>query len=447
MTLSRLKISLILTALLLLLQTATPSRAAAAPAVTIKIMTLNLHNGKDTAQQPNFTRLNRLIAAEQPDIVALQEVQPKHLKQIQVPGYQMISGPNANYGFFRFGNALLTRHRIIYHRHHYLPSQKEQRGVDEVALEIQGQNLRVLNTHLGLGHQEQQCQIRELIRISSYLPGPILLTGDFNLEPFHRLLEGFTFQEVSMGVGSFYKTFPTWNPVYHIDHIWYSPHFMPLWAQAVAWDGSDHLPVIAFLKLVEPGQYTDKPVTIPDPTLANNPLLPDIGFHPLHLKATLMAGDSQLKIDSGFLEIPLLRQLGFKAGYHREAAELALIYHLTIDLRDYFSLAGIRNKAEWNFAFAGNSQGDYWLEWEQYYRWNHRWGSRLTIAGGDKPDVAFEQSYLPTENIRVTVGFDTASHWQAGLAYTPDQRQVWQVSYAKGDLAKGFQLSWEYRFF
>lgn len=446
MILSKLKIFLILTAfLLLLLQTATPSQAAV-PAMTIKIMTLNLHNGKDATQQPNFTRLNRLITAEQPDIVALQEVQPKQLKQIHVPGYHMVCGPNANFGFFRFGNALLTRHRIIYHRHHYLPSQKEQRGVDEVALEIHGQNVRVLNTHLGLGHEEQKRQIRELIRINSYLPGPILLTGDFNLEPFHRLLERFTFQEVSMGMASFYKTYPTWNPIHHIDHIWYSPHFMPLWAQPVAWDGSDHLPVIAALKLVEPGQYTDKPVAIPDPTSTNNPLLPDIGVHPLHLQATLITEDSRLKIDSGFINIPLLPQLGFKTGYYREDAELALIYHLIIDLRDYFSLAGIRNKAEWNFAFVGNNKGDYWLEWEQYYRWNHRWGSKLTVAGGDKPEVAFEQSYLPTENIRVTVGFDTESHWQAGLAYTPDQRQVWQVSYDKDELAKSIKLGWEYRF-
>jgi len=443
----RLKNYLKLAVFLFLLQIATPSQAMNVPSLTVKIMTLNLHNGKDMAKQPNFARLNQLIATEQPDIIALQEVQNKHLSRLQVPGYRMISGPNANYAFFRFGNALLTRHRIIYHRHHYLPSRREQRGVDEVALDLGGQSLRVLNTHLGLGHKEQRQQIEELIRIGSYLPGPVLLTGDFNLEPSHWLLEGFVFQEVSMAVGNSYKTFPAWNPAYQIDHIWYSPHFLPLQAQPVAWDGSDHLPVIATLTLVEPGGYNAELVAIPDLLLAHNPLLPDIGVYPSRLEVALTVDQSQLNFHTGSLEIPLLQPLGFKVGYHRKTTELALTYHHNIDLRDYFSLAGIRSKAEWNLSIFGNNKGDFWVEWSQYYRWNDRWGNKLTVTGGaDKPDLAFEQIFLPTTQTRIIVGYDTDSHWQAGLAYTPDQQQVWQVSYSKDDLAKSYQLGWEYRF-
>ena len=60
-------------------------------------------------------RFAQLVAVEQPDIISLQEVQAKQVKALQVAGYRTIAGPNANCVFFRFGNALLTKHRITKH--------------------------------------------------------------------------------------------------------------------------------------------------------------------------------------------------------------------------------------------------------------------------------------------------------------------------------------------
>jgi endonuclease/exonuclease/phosphatase family metal-dependent hydrolase len=422
------------------------ARAEAAQA-TIKIMTLNLHNGKDARQQPNFTRFIQLVATEQPDVISLQEVQTKHIKLLQIPGYQAISGPNANYAFFRFGNALLTRHKIVYHRHHYLPSQKEQRGTDEVLLNINGASLRILNTHLGLGAAEQQRQINEIVRISSYLSGPLIITGDFNLEPTSKLLTGFPLREVGT-VLSGYKTYPTKQPQYQIDQIWYNPDLNPLKAQTLKWDGSDHLPVTASLVLQTNTVLPPDPVTIPDPALQHNPLLPDIGAHPVCLnlawQKNTAAGTDQT---GGSFTLPFAGHFTVRAGYDGETAQLALTAYKTWDLRDYFSLTGARGKAEWGLTgLVDSERGSSWWEWNQYYRWSNRWGSHILVTGAkDQPRWFWEQSYLPSEKMRLTFGADSDFRLRAGIAFTPDKRQIFQGEYRKIAGGALYRLGWEYR--
>jgi endonuclease/exonuclease/phosphatase family metal-dependent hydrolase len=425
----------------------TPTRARAETAnLTIKVMTLNLHNGKDSNQLSNFDRFAQLVALEQPDVISLQEVQVKHLNLLQSAGYQAIAGPNANHAFFRFGNALLTRHKIIYHRHHYLPSQKEQRGVDEVLLDLGGSSLRVLNTHIGLGQTEQQRQIDEIVRICGYLTGPLIITGDFNFEPTSKLLAGFPLREVSAVLGG-YKTFPAKRPRYQIDQIWYSPEFFPLKARPLNWDGSDHLPVMASLVLKTTTVLPRDPVAIPDPTLRHNPLLPDVGdISPQITLSGLHNPSAGHKAVSGALEVPLTRRYRLTCGYDGTDLFLGFTYKQTIDLRDYFSLAGVRGKAEWNFTVAGSDADDLWLEWRQYYRWSNRWGSNIMLSNQeDQPHCLWEQDYLPREKFRLQFGADSDFHLRAGIAFSPDQRQVFKVQYLQTDDDDQYRFGWECR--
>jgi endonuclease/exonuclease/phosphatase family metal-dependent hydrolase len=423
----------------------TPASASGTAALTLKVITLNLNNGKDAGGQRNLERFTQFVIAEQPDIIALQEVQPKDLKRLALPGYRVITGPNANYIPFFFGNALFTRHPILYHRHHYLPSQKEQRGVDEVAIEVNGQTLRILNTHIGLGREEQRRQIGELVRISGYLPGPMLITGDFNLEPSNPLLREFPFREVSAAEVP-YKTFPAWQPQYQIDQIWYNDYLELRAARALPWDGSDHLPVTASLVLKNGSAETAGPVPIPDLTLQHNPLLPDVGEAKAKIGLTL----SRSPEDSltGAIELPFEKRFLIRAASDGENSELAVGYRQNIDLRDYYSLAGIRGKAQWDWAVASDLNGQAWLEWDQYYRWSDRWGTRLTLAGGEqKPACSWEHYYLPTPKLRISAGYDSASEFRAGLAFTPGKRQILQVQYRRGDSVEKYSLGWEYWFF
>jgi endonuclease/exonuclease/phosphatase family metal-dependent hydrolase len=421
-----------------------PASAAADQPALFKVITLNLHNGADAGGQSNLERFAKFVTDQQPDIIALQEVQPKLIKKLKIPGYRFITGPNANYIPFYFGNALLTRRPILYHRHHYLPSQKEQRGVDEVAIEVNGQTLRVLNTHIGLGREEQRRQIGELVRISGYLPGPVIITGDFNLEPANPLLREFPFREVNAAEVP-YKTFPAWQPQYQIDQIWYNDYLELRAARALPWDGSDHLPVTASLVLKNGSAETAGPVPIPDLTLQHNPLLPDVGEAKAKIGLTL----SRSPEDSltGAIELPFEKRFLIRAASDGENSELALGYRQNIDLRDYYSLAGIRGKAQWDWAVASDLKGQAWLEWDQYYRWSNLWGTRLTLASGNqKPACSWEQYYLPTPKLRISAGYDSASEFRAGMAVTPGKRQVIQIQYRRGDSAEKYSLGWEYWF-
>jgi endonuclease/exonuclease/phosphatase family metal-dependent hydrolase len=413
--------------------------------ITIKIVTLNLHNGQDSAYQPNLERFAQLIAAEQPDIISLQEVQAKLVKSLQIAGYQAISGPNANYLSFRFGNALLTKHQIIYHRHHYLPSHKEQRGVDEVVIKVSGRYLRILNTHLGLGWEEQKRQVSEISRISACFTGPLVITGDFNFEPSSKLLTVFPFQEV--GGSKSYKTFPTKLPKHHIDHIWYNPDFQVLEARALPWNGSDHLPVMALLKLTSMASAPLQPVTIPDPTLQHNPLLPDVGERTVRvffswLESTVTCATTF----GGGVVVPFAGQFGLNAGYHGNQAYLGLTYFKTIDLRDYLSLAGVRGKAEWNLTVAADCADQFWLEWRQYYRWSNHWGSTIVLTDRDnQPGWTWEQSYLPWKKIRLQFGADSEFRLRAGVAFSPNKHQILALRYRQIDTGNHYRLEWEYR--
>ncbi len=435
------KIGIVFIVLFFIISKPAPA-AERANLLTIKILTLNLHNGIDMNNQSNLTRFAQLIAAEQPDIIALQEVQRNHLHHLQVSGYRSIAGPNVNCVFFRFGNALFTRHKIVYHRHHYLPGQKEQRGVDEVAIEIDGQYLRVLNTHIGLGRDEQKQQIDEISRISRYLPGPLIITGDFNLEPFHELLTDFNFNEVSSGI-AFYKTYPAVQPRFHIDQIWHNDYFQSVEARPVLWQGSDHLPVVAGLKLMNAGSFPEQ-VAIPDPTLQHNPLLPDVEDYPAKTRLAIDLRNTFCSL-SGSIQVPIKKRFSVKARYNGRESELGIIYSKTIDLRDYFSYSRMRSKAAWEFSAATNLSGESRLEWSQYYRWGNQSGSKIVFAsGGQQPNWSWEQYYLPLEPLRLMIGVNGDSELTIGTAIAPAKNHTIELQYITGRTENRYSLNWNY---
>lgn len=408
--------------------------------LAITIMTLNLHNGKDSVGESNLGRFLELTAERQPDIIALQEVERRHLQSFEAAGYQIIAGMNANLPRFRFGNVILTKHKVLYGRHHYLPSQREQRGVNEVAVEIRGRYFRVLNTHIGLGQMEQRQQLNEIMRIAGYLKEPLLITGDFNLEPSNQLLTDFRFQHV----GSIFplpKTFPVHNPRYQIDLIWYSRHWQPVEAEVLDWDGSDHFPVLARLVLVEPHFIPLAKVEIPDITRENNPLLPDIGGTHYQLKATGSKYGNSTEINGGgrlYLDHLLFE---IESGNEQPSVSVGVVKQ--IDLRDYASLWGVRGQGQWSLSVSTASEEEPWLTWDQYYRWSKRWGTKISSSNGPGPELSIEQSYLPWDKLRYRLGVDNDHGFSLGIAVSPDQKQVFELAHFHSEPENYWSLSWE----
>lgn len=415
-----------------------PLYAAGEP-LSITVMTLNLHNGRDSIGESNLERFLELIAAKQPDIIALQEVERRHLKSFQSAGYQIISGMNANLPLFRFGNVILTRHKVIYHRHHYLPSKREQRGLNEVAVEIEGRYFRVLNTHIGLGWTEQMRQLNEIIRIAEYLNEPLLIVGDFNMEPSHKLFTGFQFQQIGT-VFSLPKTFPTHYPRYQIDLIWHSRHWRPIKAEVIDWNGSDHFPVISRLVIIEPHFNPLAKVEIPDLTKQYNPLLPDIGGTRYNIKLTGInnGASEEIRGGGGFY----LKNVSFGIESNNEQPILSVAVEKNIDLRDYASLWGVRGKAQWSFKASTTPEQDPWLTWEQYYRWSNSWGTRISTNNGPGAELRVEQLYLPSEKLRYRLELDNDNGFAVGLAVSPDKKQVFEAQRFRENEDYYWSVSW-----
>ena len=239
----------------------------------LRILTYNVHRCVGTDGRLDVGRVAAVIAAEAPDIVALQEVDVGRARTGKVDQAHEIARrlnmtPRVHAALRveeeLYGDAILTAlpHTVV--RAGPLPGYPpapmlEPRGALWVNIELgQGRKLQVLNTHLGLVPREQQLQAAALVGdewLSSALRhDPIILTGDFNAGPRSRVYAQFAHalrnaHDFSTHGPRRVATFPSRMPVLRIDHMFVSPgiHVLGLRAAmtALARTASDHLPLVA----------------------------------------------------------------------------------------------------------------------------------------------------------------------------------------------------------
>jgi endonuclease/exonuclease/phosphatase family metal-dependent hydrolase len=398
-------------------------------------MTLNLHRGTDESGTNQLAADLALFNTERPDLIALQEVESGHLKTFMSAGYQVIFGPNLNLTPFHFGNVILTRRPILYHHHYYLPSQLEPRGLDEVALEIDGQIITILNTHLGLEMPERVRQFAEIQRILNYLSGPMILLGDFNAEPDDELFAGFQdhFWEIGAGTPGA-KTFPSSRPVKRFDQIWYNDFWELLKGGVLPWLGSDHLPVLAELKLVK-GNPTPQ---VKEPSISglpqNNSTLSDslarlADFDSPEIQVGIEAG-LEMKYNQRWAEVsfPFNRHgiIGAQYCISSESPDSGVtVFRLgyspgSFDLRDYFSLVHVKGYGRWIFYGCADTENALWMELNQVYRWSPRWETDLTLAfKNPKTTWRFKQSFYFTNYLSFSLGIGAKNNVSSSLTYIP----------------------------
>lgn len=438
-------ISIISTILISFFAIGAYSAPAYAGDLELRAITLNLHNGKDTQGESNIERLAALIQAYSPDLIGLQEVQPHHLKQLAHEDYSWIIGPNANLLTFRFGNALMVRGAILYHRHHYLPGRLEQRGIDEVGVEIGGQQFVVLNTHLGLGRQERQRQLEAIQTIVANTPHPMILLGDFNTSPTDSVFDNLRqhLREAGDEHGPI-LTFPTSAPRHSIDQIWVNEHFRIESAHPIAWEGSDHLPVLAHVILAT-SQFG--PITIPPET--------PLGFRSFSSfrqdrRAEIGFGVGRDRDEkdlwAGSISIPIHRQAFVHSVYDDQPITSLGWSSEPFDLRDYLSLTRISGAGQWNILASWSSGYEPWLVWEQNYQWSNHWLSRITIeTGGPKAPWEIQQIYAFTEQVSGFVAADADQRYTLGFSIDASPHHQWTIAHQIGTDHSRWLLTWNIR--
>lgn len=245
---------------------------------TLRILTYNVHGCRGMDGKYSPSRIARVIAREQPDVICLQELDHERDRSGKVNQADVIAEMlQVDYHFHavaeiadgKFGNAVLSRFPLRQVASGPLPRWRtgmrlEDRGVLWVEVDVEGTPLHVLNTHLSILDHERRLQIDALLGERwlhhPRLTGPVVLCGDFNAAGRSRNLR--RLDALLQNVGS---TRPgdqrlpelnTWSsrlPMRRIDHVFINAELdvegIHVPRSRLTRVASDHLPVVVDLWL------------------------------------------------------------------------------------------------------------------------------------------------------------------------------------------------------
>jgi endonuclease/exonuclease/phosphatase family metal-dependent hydrolase len=220
----------------------------------LRVVSFNILHGlrADGSGVVDLPSLCRSVAALEPDVLALQEVDvgvPRSGRKDQAAevgraaGLTVVFGKAARVGGIgKYGNALLARGAITDVEVVALPKAErshEPRG----AILATAEGLCVCVTHLSIHRPEVHDQLRAVVdRLVAAGSGPRLLVGDLNLGPEEvaPVVEqaGLVLADPSAA------TFPRTSPRARIDHVAVSRELRIADVEVVATESSDHCALV-----------------------------------------------------------------------------------------------------------------------------------------------------------------------------------------------------------
>ena len=239
------------------------------PAVTgdglpVRVMSYNIHQGFDVEGVLGMEALARVIEAQDPEIVALQEVSRGWVINGATDTLVWLSqrldmdyvwGPAADSAW---GNAVLSRFPVLGVQNIAMPNNDDirlDRGFLAVDIDIgNGEALRVLATHLHAGDSEgifREPQIRSITGFWNGADRTVLL-GDLNAQPddpemLYLARAGMLDAFLISGAQGAGFTSESDNLRQRIDYIWISPDLNARDFAVTQSLASDHLPIAATL--------------------------------------------------------------------------------------------------------------------------------------------------------------------------------------------------------
>lgn len=231
-----------------------------------RVATYNVHKccGLDRRVRPS--RIAQVLGEIDADVVALQEVigegegdsHVNHARHIADElGYDFCIGANRRHVGGEYGNAVLTRHRLIDSNNlNITHANREPRGCLQVDVEIGNRPVRIFNVHLGTAFSERRHQARMLLsfdELKEKSDVPRIVLGDFN--EWTRGLASqmfkhhFTFADPREHLKTGARTYPGVLPFLHLDHIYFDASLrltnLTLHRNRTSLIASDHLPLVA----------------------------------------------------------------------------------------------------------------------------------------------------------------------------------------------------------
>jgi endonuclease/exonuclease/phosphatase family metal-dependent hydrolase len=239
-------------------------------------MTYNAHSCVGTDRRLDPSRIADVIAAHDPDIIALQELDLARRRSKQEDQAARIAEHVGMHFHFHpalrvedelYGDAILSRHPLQMIHAGELPTVPsklafETRGALWVSITVANRQVQFLNTHLGLSSRERDAQVTALLGPEwlghPACQEPVILCGDFNALPNsspHRRLGAKLRDAHRVAAKARRPTFPSRFPLLRLDYVFVSSIWEVLEVQVPATPltriASDHLPVIVDLLLPE----------------------------------------------------------------------------------------------------------------------------------------------------------------------------------------------------
>ncbi len=251
----------------------------------LRVMTYNTHacGGMDGRVSPR--RIARVIQEQGADLIALQELDHGRSRSrsedqatliAEALGFHVVFCRTVIHGEGHYGHALLSRWPIEIIKVGELPGSPgswfpEPRGALWARIDVNGVDINIVTTHLGLSPRERTYQMQALLGPDWLGPiitsEPIILCGDFNLSPgsVPYGLAASKLSDVQAAREGHHplSTFSSMHPFMRIDHIFVSSHFETERCFVPRNDltrvASDHLPLLADLSFVTDEEGTPAP--------------------------------------------------------------------------------------------------------------------------------------------------------------------------------------------
>jgi endonuclease/exonuclease/phosphatase family metal-dependent hydrolase len=226
-------------------------------------MTYNIRNGRGSDGRVDLARVAAVIAAFDPDVVGLQEVDLSHARSGHVDQASELASRlsmTAHYAPYiedrgdRHGIATLTRLPVASTHYLALPGRSRRwfteprcALVTRVAYPTRTGSLDIVNTHLSVVPADRHSQVAVLADVLDR--DELIALGDFNCTARstpYRMLS----RNLRRAIGTS-RSWPARLPMFQLDHILVRGSLTVIragaWTEGLARHASDHLPVFAEL--------------------------------------------------------------------------------------------------------------------------------------------------------------------------------------------------------
>lgn len=229
---------------------------------SIRVMTYNIHRGRDKIGNKNLKSIAELIKYYDVDIIGLQEVDKNVSRTNFEDQLKILADSLSMYYYFgsnksflkgEYGNGILSKFPLQDSENILMESKGETRGILKTTVLIDdNKKLDFIVTHLGLDEEDRQKQFKSLLDYIDMYNDKLVLVGDFNVTDSEPNILKIQQKLNDVGEKTSYKfknTLNIFKNEYRIDYIFTSKAMKIKRYRVEKVQYSDHFPVIADIEI------------------------------------------------------------------------------------------------------------------------------------------------------------------------------------------------------